>query len=115
MRTTSPAEEAATDGTVPAVVRVRLPWAGRWAGRLVLPGHTTLVPRWPADALTVSLVTAPTVGECRLASAETAADGNAMVSVTPVGWMGLPVFAAAGTVAVTPTVTGCGPAGKWHR
>ena len=115
VRVTSPGEDAVTGGTVPVVATVRPPCAGRRTGRLVCPGHTTLVPTAPSEALTVSLVVALTVGERRLASAETAAGGNAMVSVTPAGWMGLPVFAAAGTVAVTPTVTGCGPEGKWHR
>jgi len=81
----------------------------------VVPGHTTLVPLGPSDALTSSLVTAPTVGECRLANPDAAAGGNAMDSVTPVGWMGLPAFAVAGTLAVTPTVTGCGPEGNRHR
>jgi hypothetical protein len=58
---TSPAEEAVTGGTVPAVVRVRPPCAGRGTGRLVIPGHTTLVPLAPSDALMVSLVAALTV------------------------------------------------------
>ena len=62
--------------------------------------------RWcrlgPSDALTVSLVAALTVAECRLASAATAAGGRAMVSVTPVGWMGLPTFATAGRRARHP-------------
>jgi len=115
VRSTSPGEDAVTDGTVPAVVRLSPPWAGRWTGSLVIPGHTTLVPLGPSDALTASLVTALTAGECRLASADAAAGGNAMVSVTPVGWMGLPVFAVAGTLAVTPTVTGYGPEGNRHR
>ena len=67
VRMTSPAEEAVTDGTAPVVVRVRPPWAGRGTGRLVVPGHTMLVPLGPSDALTVSLVAALTVAECRLA------------------------------------------------
>jgi hypothetical protein len=58
---TSPAEEAVTDGTAPVVVRVRPPCAGRGTGRLVVPGHTVLVPLGPSDVLTVSLVAALTV------------------------------------------------------
>jgi len=61
VRMSSPAEEAVTGGTVPAVVRVRPPCAGRGTARRVAPGHTTLVPLGPSDALTVSLVAALTV------------------------------------------------------
>ncbi len=114
MSATCPGEDAVTGGTLPAVVRVRPPCAGRRTGRVVTPGHTTLVPTEPSDALTVSRVAALTVAECRLASAATAAGGRAMVSVTPAGWMGLPTFARAGRLAVIPTVTGCDPAGKRH-
>jgi len=35
---------------------VGAPWAGRGTGRLVVPGHTTLVPLGPSDTLTVSRV-----------------------------------------------------------
>jgi hypothetical protein len=115
VRMTSPGEEAATDGTVPVVVRVRLPCAGPGTGRFVVPGHTTLVLLEPSDALTVSLVAALTVAECRLARPETAAGGNAMVRLTPAGWMGLPVFAAAGRTALAVTCTWCVPEGKPHR
>jgi hypothetical protein len=115
LRSTSPGEDAVTGGTVPVVVTLSPPWAGRWTGSLVVPGHTTLIPLGPSDALTASLVTAPTVGECRVASAAAAAGGSAMVSVTPVGRMRLPVFAVAGTLAVIPTATEYTPAGKWHR
>jgi hypothetical protein len=111
---TSPGEDAVTDGTVPAAVKVRAPCAGRWTGCAVTPGHTARVPTEPSDSLTVSLVAALTVAECRLASGETAAGDRAMVSVTPVGWMGLPTFATAGRRAVTPTVTGCCAAGNRH-
>jgi hypothetical protein len=111
---TSPAEEAVTDGTVPTVVRVRPPRAGRGTGRLVAPGHTTLVPLGSSDALTVSRVAALTVAECRLARPETAAGGNAMVRLTPAGWMGLPGFAAAGRPALTVTSTGREPEGNRH-
>ena len=109
---TSPGEDAVTGGTVPRAVKVRSPCAGRWTGCAVTPGHTALVPTGPSDSLTVSLVAAFTVAECRLASAETAAGGRAMVSVTPVGWMGLPTFATAGRRTVTPAVTGCCPVGN---
>src|SRR6516164_5758888 len=61
VRMTSPAAEAVTDGTGPAVFRVRPPCAGRGTGRLVVPGHTRLVPLGPSDALTVSPVAALTV------------------------------------------------------
>jgi len=115
VRTTSPAEEAVTDGTVPTVVRVRVPWAGRAAGRLVVPGHTTLVPLGPSDALTVSRVAALTVLESRPARLATAAGDKAMARLTPAGWMGLPGFAAAGTLARTSTCTRRGPEGKRHR
>jgi hypothetical protein len=111
---TFPGEDAATVGTVPVVIRVKPRWAGRTTGCLVVPGHTRLTPRGPSDALTLSLVAAFTVAECRLASAETAAGGRAIVSVTPVGWMGLPTFATAGRCAVTPAVTGCCPVGNRH-
>ena len=114
MSATAPGEDAVTDGTVPAAVKVRAPCAGRWTGWAVTPGHTALMPTEPSDSLTVSLVAALTVAECRLASAETAAGGRAMVSVTPVGWMGLPTFATAGKRRRHANVTGCGPAGKRH-
>jgi hypothetical protein len=111
---TSPGEDAVTDGTVPAAVKVRPPCAGRWTGCAVSPGHTALVPTGPSDSLTASLVAAFTVAECRLASAETATGGRAIVSVTTVDWIGLPTFATAGRCAVTPTVTGCCPVGNRH-
>jgi hypothetical protein len=112
---TCPAEGAVTGGTAPTVVRVRLPCAGRETGRFVAPGHTTLAPRGPSDALTVSLAAALTVAEGGLASPETAAVGSVMVRLTPAGWMGWPALAAAGTLALTATCTGRGPEGKRHR
>jgi hypothetical protein len=112
---TSPAEEAVTEGTGPVAVRVRPPWAGRARGRLVVPGHTTLAPLGPSDTLTVSLVAAVTVAEPKPASPETAAGGNVMVRLTPVGWMGLPGFAVAGRLTRTATWTGRVPVGKRHR
>jgi hypothetical protein len=115
VRMTSPAAEAVTGGTAPAVVMVRLPFAGRGIGRFVIPSHTTLVPLGPSDALTASLAAALTVEVRRLARPETAAGGSVMVRLTPSGWMGLPVLAAAGTLALTATCTGCGPEGKRHR
>jgi len=114
-RMTSPAAEAVTGGTDPAVIKVRLPCAARGTARFVTPGHTTLVPLGPSDALTVSLVAALTAAECRLARPEAAAGGNAMVRLTPAGWMGLPVFAPAGRTAPTVTGTWRVPGGKPHR
>jgi hypothetical protein len=111
----SPAAEAVTGGTAPVVVRVTLPCADRGTERFVTPGHTTLVPLGPSDALTVSLVAALTAVECRLARPEAAAGGNAMVRLTPAGWMGLPVVAAAGRTALTVTCTWRVPEGKPHR
>src|SRR5689334_21979077 len=61
VRMTSPGEEAVIDGAAPWVVRVMPPCAGRGTGRLVAPGHTTLVALGPSDALMVSLVAALTV------------------------------------------------------
>jgi len=112
---TSPAEEAVTGGTAPVVVTVRPPCAGRATGRLVLPGHTTLVPVGPSDALTVSRVAAPMVAECKPARPATAAGGSAMVRLTPPGRMGLPVLALAGKTALTVAGTWRAPAGKPHR
>jgi hypothetical protein len=80
----------------------------------VVPGHTTLVPLGPSDALTASLVAALTVAEWNLANAEAAAGGNLMVRLAPVGLMGLPGSPTAGSPTLTPTCTVRAPDGKRH-